>query len=175
MDYPSVVSHLPALRLLLGMMFLEGTDASLYLFIRIQCMVNPHMVRLWMGLNKQTASAKGFYFPYNLPCMLRMALRVTAPRNNRCFPQVWCGTNRTKFRVFPVCASAWMRFIACLNLGNLFLCHTVYNYHLVSHVGCHLDISLCSIPATVVHESLCLYLCNFQVLYISIVNRPYIP
>src|SRR3972149_8384424 len=99
MDYPSVVSHLPALRLFLGMMFLEGADASLYLFIRIQGMVHPHMIRLWMGLNKQTASAKGFYFPYNLPCMLRMALRVTAPRNNRCLPQVWCGTNRAKFRV----------------------------------------------------------------------------
>src|SRR3989304_4666140 len=91
MDYPSVVSHLPALRFFLRMMFLKNTDASLYGVIRIQGMVHPHMVRLWMGLNKQTASAKGFYFPYNLSCMLRMTLRVTAPRNNRCFPQAWCG------------------------------------------------------------------------------------
>src|SRR3990172_11829655 len=85
-----------------------------------------------------------------------------------------CCSNRTEFRVCPVGAPPWMGFIACLNLGNLLFGFTVYNHNLISHVGCHQDIPLAGIPSAVMEKSLCLYLCNLQILYIGIVNSPYV-
>src|SRR3989337_517936 len=127
-------------------------------------MVNPYMLCLWMGFNKQTAAAKGLHLSYNLPCVLRMALWIAAPRSNQSLSKMGRSSNRAEFRICPVCASAWMRLIACFYLGHLFFCHTVHNHHIVLHVGCHLYVPLGCVPAAVMQESLCFYLRDLQIL-----------
>src|SRR3989338_3902193 len=118
------------------------------------------MSGIWVGFDKQAATAEGFQLPYNLPCIFRMTLRVTPPHSYYPFSEMRSSCNRTVLRVYPVCASARVRLVSCFKYTRKFFCLSIYNYHLVSHISCNHEVSLSGIPTAIMQESLCLYLSN---------------
>src|SRR3989304_7895073 len=112
-----------------------------------------------VGFDKQAATAEGFQLPYNLPRIFRMTLRVTPPHSYYPFSEMRSSCNRTVLRVYPVCASARVRFVSCLKDTRKFFSLSISNNHLISHICCNHEVSLCCIPTAIMQEPFCLYLC----------------
>src|SRR3990172_574163 len=135
-------------------------------------MVNPYVLCFWMRLDKETSTAEGLNISYDLPCMLRMTLWITAPGSDLSFSKMWCRCHRAVFWVYPVGTPAGMWFVSCFNLSHNLLFFIVHNHHLVPHVCGHLDISLAGIPSAVMQEPLTFYLSYAQIYYVRVVNDP---